>query len=334
MISLDFELHWGVRDFTPADGPYSRNLLGARSAVPRMLTLFEQFGIAATWATLGFLFARDRAELTDFFPVLRPQYKNPRFDPYHEKIGRNEDEDPLHFGRSLLDRIRETPRQEIGSHTFSHYFCLEEGQDAKSFRADLDSARRIASATMGIPLKSLVLPKNQFNPEYAASIREAGFLCYRGNQRGNIHEARDRDHANSNVARVLRLADAYVLIAPHSNASWQDVPSSCPQLYNVPASRFLRPYNPQLRALDTLRGFRIKSAMRAAARNHQIYHLWWHPHNFGAHIDESLQFLSDILSEFRVLRDSFGFQSMSMAAVADTASASPTVPHTVSEGVK
>jgi hypothetical protein len=47
--------------------------------------------------------------------------------------------------------------------------------------------------------------------------------------------------------------------------------------------------------------------------------LWWHPHNFGSHIDESMQFLSSILAEFRALRDKFGFRSMSMAEAAHTA---------------
>src|SRR5689334_22371202 len=181
VISLDFELLWGLRDVA-GDGRYDRNLHGARSAIPRILTLFRQFEMAATWATVGFLFARDRDELADFFPLEQPRYKHTEFDPYREKIGRNESEDPLHFGRSLLEIIRETPRQEIGSHTFSHYYCLEEGQNAASFRADLESAQRIAAATLGVTLRSLVLPRNQFNPEYAAVVWEAGFICYRGNQ--------------------------------------------------------------------------------------------------------------------------------------------------------
>ena len=58
VISLDFELHWGVRDKRPVDGPYRENLLGAREAIPQMLDLFEEFGVAATWATVGFLFRK------------------------------------------------------------------------------------------------------------------------------------------------------------------------------------------------------------------------------------------------------------------------------------
>ncbi|MGA3019933.1 MAG: polysaccharide deacetylase family protein [Bryobacteraceae bacterium] len=317
VISLDFELLWGVREMAVGER-YGRNLVGARSAIPRILTLFRQFDVAATWATVGFLFARDRDELADFLPVEQPRYKHAQFDPYRERIGRNEVEDPLHFGRSLLEIIQETPRQEIGSHTFSHYYCLERGQNIASFRADLESAQRIAAATLNVNLRSLVLPCNQFNPGYATVIREAGFLCYRGNQRGRFCTAAETQSATSSVVRAIRLADAYIAVSPDCLQSWHDVPSDS-GLCDVRASRFLRPYNPCLNVLDPLRTSRVVSGMRAAARNGLVYHLWWHPHNFGAHIDESLEFLSGILAEFRVLRDKFGFRSMSMAEAAETA---------------
>jgi hypothetical protein len=318
VISLDFELHWGLRDKMAVGDPYCRNLLGARSAIPRILSLFRQFDIAATWATVGFLFARNRDELMDFSPVERPQYTYSRFNPYNEPIGRNEAEDPLHFGRSLLDLILETERQEIGSHTFCHYYCLEEGQNASAFRADLESANCIAAATLGLKLQSLVLPRNQFNPRYASVIHEAGFLCYRGNQGGRIYAADHSQGGSSSVRRAVRLADAYIPVYAHRLPSWHDVLTDC-SLCDVQASRFLRPYTPRLSPLDPLRANRIAGGMRNAARNGQIYHLWWHPHNFGAHIDESIRFLSGILKDFRALRDRLGFQSMSMAEAAGTA---------------
>jgi len=62
VISLDFELHWGMRDKCAPDGPYRENLLGARKAIPWILDLFEEFDVAATWATVGFLFAKPRSE--------------------------------------------------------------------------------------------------------------------------------------------------------------------------------------------------------------------------------------------------------------------------------
>src|SRR5215218_1692446 len=124
VISLDFEFHWGVRHTTPPDGPYRRNLLGVWEAVPKMLALFEEYGIAATWATVGFLFAKSRQELEEFSPSVKPLYANPLLSPYQEPIGESEIDDPLHFTPSLIDVIRKTPHQELATHTFSHYYCL------------------------------------------------------------------------------------------------------------------------------------------------------------------------------------------------------------------
>jgi hypothetical protein len=54
VVSFDFELLWGVHDRYLADGSaYRRNLLGVCHAVPRMLDLFRNLGIAVTWATVG-----------------------------------------------------------------------------------------------------------------------------------------------------------------------------------------------------------------------------------------------------------------------------------------
>ena len=49
------------------------------------------------------------------------------------RIGPNERQDPYHFGLSLVRRIKDCPHQEIGTHTFSHYYCLEDGQTPEHF---------------------------------------------------------------------------------------------------------------------------------------------------------------------------------------------------------
>jgi hypothetical protein len=62
---------------------------------------------------------------------------------------------------------------------------------------------------------------------------------------------------------------------------------------------------------------RITSAMETAARGRKLFHLWWHPHNFGVDLEENLAFLRRILDCFRVLQERYGMRSMTMAAVAD-----------------
>src|SRR4051794_24900749 len=48
VVSLDFELYWGVRD-QRSIADYRANLLGVRDVVPRLLELFERHGIRVTW---------------------------------------------------------------------------------------------------------------------------------------------------------------------------------------------------------------------------------------------------------------------------------------------
>ena len=189
VISLDFELHWGIRDHvTRDDAPYGR-LPRARAAVEDMVELFVARDIRATWATVGFLFASTRDEVDGCEPDERPRYSRSELDPYVEAIGIDEQHDPEHLAASLVELIRAGHGQEVGSHTFSHYYCLEPGQDEATFRADLSAARAIAQLR-GVELTSLVLPRNQWNPAYETAVLDLGFNCIRGPQRSWGHRAR------------------------------------------------------------------------------------------------------------------------------------------------
>ncbi len=309
VISLDFELHWGVRDHEPPDGPYRANLLGVRAAVPRILDLFDEYGVNATWATVGFLFARSREELERHRPRILPRYENPALDPYCEPLGECEADDPLHFAPSLIDAIRTRRGQEIGTHTFSHFLCCEPGQDRAAFREDLRSARAIA-ARSGIELRSIVFPRNQVNPAYTGELVSAGIDCYRGNAPQRMFRPR-----RGRAARAQRLLDAHVGRDGHLSR-WQDVcrPDGT---HDVAASFFLRPWSPRWRRFDLLRRDRLRRALREAAHRGEILHLWWHPHNFGVHLEENVAFLREILDEMAGHRERGDLRSLSMAGVAD-----------------
>ena len=128
VISLDFELFWGVRDKRTLAG-YGRNILGSREVIPALLDLFSARKIGATWATVGFLFCADKEELLASLPRLQPIYSDVKLSPYGDlkMVGPDERRDPYHFGQSLVRRINAYEGQEIATHTFSHFYCLEEG---------------------------------------------------------------------------------------------------------------------------------------------------------------------------------------------------------------
>jgi peptidoglycan/xylan/chitin deacetylase (PgdA/CDA1 family) len=334
VISLDFELRWGVRDHCPSGDPYERNLHGARATIPRMLELFERFGAAATWATVGLLFAQSQDEVDHFRPAILPSYRDPALFPYDQPVGSDEEEDPLHFAPSLVDRIAATPRQELATHTYSHYFCTEAGQTVEQFRADMEAARAIA-ASRGIVLRSIVFPRNQHNPSYDGVLRDSGIIAYRGNPHGWMWRFADAAESAGSLRRALRLADAYLGITGDGSFGWDDVaqPSG---LADVRASFLLRPYSPALRHLEPLRLRRLRGAIRSAARRNRLVHLWWHPHNFGLYPAESLGFLERVLEEFRRCREEYGMESLTMADVAEhagcTAAPAAMTPQPVEHG--
>ncbi|HYR08004.1 MAG TPA: hypothetical protein VEQ60_09555 [Longimicrobium sp.] len=315
VVSLDFELHWGVRDSLPPHGRYRANLLGERRAVPALLALFREYEVAATWATVGFLFARSRAELERCSPEVRPGYDRAALDPYREPLLQGEDDDPLHFAPSLVDAVAAAPGQEVATHTFSHYYCLEPGQGREAFAADLAAAVRIA-AGHGVVLRSIAFPRNQHNPAYDDLLRDAGIVCFRGAQAGWMY--RPAEGLGSPAERAGRMADAYLPLARRETLSWDRV-ARPDGLCNVAACRFLRPYTPRLRRLEDVRLRRVTGGLRRAAERGEIFHLWWHPHNFGTHLDENLDFLRRVLDRFATFRGTHGMQSLTMAQTAGLA---------------
>lgn len=316
VFSVDFELHWGVRDICPAEGSYKQNLLGERVAAVRMLEIFSEYDLAATWATVGFLFAETREELEHFSPKIKPTYDDPSLSPYDEPIGEDEKRDPLHYAPSLIKEILKRPGQEIGTHTFSHYYCLERGQTEEAFRADLKSAFEIAKQ-YGVQPASIVFPRNQYNPHYTRAMLEAGIICYRGNEQSWMYQD-VTGAAQPPHIRMGRLTDSYLNISGDNLTDWANVvePSG---ICNVPSSRFLRPHLPKLRHLENLRLKRVLNAMRKAAKERKILHLWTHAHNFGVNMETNLAFLRAICDEFRHLQNQYGLRSLTMGEVAQVA---------------
>jgi peptidoglycan/xylan/chitin deacetylase (PgdA/CDA1 family) len=312
-VSLDFELYWGVRDHVSVS-EYRENLLGARKAVGRMLELFSSYGIHATWATVGFLFFETKAELFRHAPARRPAYADARRCPYRDLplVGEDERSDPFHFAPTLVRLIAATPHQELATHTFSHYYCLEPGQTEAEFADDLRAALSTAEELLGQRLVSLVFPRNHVNHAYLATCAAMGILAYRGAEQA-WYSRLGMSRGAALLRRALRLVDAYVDVSG-SHTFTPTCSAGVP--VDVPASRVLRPYSPALRALEPLRLRRIVSQMTAAARQGKVFHLWWHPHNFGTHQRENLRFLERILVHFSALRREYGMRSLSMAEVA------------------
>lgn len=312
VISLDYELVWGVWDVTNTE-KYGANITGVKEVIPSLLKVFEAYDIKATFATVGFLFSENKEGLNSFMPDKKPGYSNADYNVYIKEfagIGNNEQDDPYHFGYSLFEMIKQS-QHEIATHTFSHYFCLEEGQTADEFDADIKAAVKIAKAK-NINLCSLVFPRNQINEFYLPVLAANGIKVYRGNPESWIYKPR-KFSAEVPIVRLCRLLDTYFPISGYNTFS---VIKDKGLPVNVPASRFLKPYNKNLAWLEKLKLKRILDEMTYAAKNKELYHLWWHPHNFGVNISENMENLTVLLKHYQLLHAKYGFASLTMKEAA------------------
>src|SRR5262249_16469230 len=150
--------------------------LAVGRVVRELLALFARHDIHATWAVVGFTLFGNIRELVSALPRRTPAYADATLDPYRalSRIGQGEHDEALYFAPGLIDRTASSPHQGIGTHTFSHYYCLEPGQSVEDFRAALEAARAATIAKTGAPPRSLVFPRNQFNDSYLDACRSSG----------------------------------------------------------------------------------------------------------------------------------------------------------------
>ncbi len=312
-ISLDFELYWGMKDVVSLRD-YACEIGGTTESIDRMLLLFDRYNIHASWASVGFLFFKNRDVLIKNYPDILPQYENNEFNLYSYIEENKELLIEAHFAPTTIEKIANSKNQEVATHTFSHYYCLEKGQTLETFYADLEKAKEIA-LRLNIDIKSLVFPRNQYNSQYLKVLKKSGITSYRGNEKGWIYEASDEKAKKSLLKRALRILDSYINLSGFHTYSLDKIRESKP--YNIPASRFLRPYSFALSLFDRLKLRRIKKAMTHAAKTDTLYHLWWHPHNFGNNREKNIAFLSKILEHYKFLNKKYNMKSMNMGEVSN-----------------
>jgi peptidoglycan/xylan/chitin deacetylase (PgdA/CDA1 family) len=311
VISLDFELYWGVRDSKSIDA-YKEHILGVKEVIPSLLQLFKEFNIHATFAIVGLLTFEDKTTLIQHMPNGISTFTNDAYTistAYLNTLGNTEAEDPFHFGYSLLKQIQATEQHEIASHTFTHYYTLEEGATLDYFKADIE-AYKTRATELGIELNTIIFPRNQFNDSYLTICKDASFQGYRGTEKNWMYRPISRKNETL-LRRLSRLADAYINISGMNSYNWSTLKDTS-GLYNISSSRFLRPYSRKLRFFEYLRLKRIKNAMTHAAMNEEVFHLWWHPHNFGKDLKQNIAFLRSILEHQHTLQKIYGFESRTM----------------------
>ena len=312
IISLDFELIWGMHEGDLVNSSCNENINGGRKAIPALLKLFEKYEIHATWAVVGLMFAENVEEARKYFPSesMQPAYKNINMSPYPliESIGKPDIDNVLYFAPEVIKQIAKIEGQEIASHTFSHFYCTEPGATIEEFKSDMESALCIAKAK-GYDIKSVIFPKNLYTEEHIEIAKGLGLKAYRG-LRGKWLYGGEKTF----FKRCLRLLDTYIPITGNTCSTEEE----CGGIYNICDSMMYRPFFKPLFFLEWLKIYRIKCQMKYAAKKGLNFHLWWHPHNIGVRTGFHLKQLEDIFSYFEKLKQKYGMESYNMGEVTET----------------
>lgn len=312
-ISLDFELIWGTID--KAGTAFEEACIIERNqVVDRLLALFSRYDIAATWCILGHLFL-DRCKPAGNVKhpeITRPEHAWVEGDWFANDPSSDEQHAPAFYGQSLIRRIRSaTPRQEIGSHSFSHVIFGDAGCSRATAESEIAECVRLARES-GVELRSFAYPRNVVG--HIDVLREHGFTSYRGEE-PHWYERRSLPKP---VKRIAHLLDVIVAATP---------PVVMPErveegMWNLPGSMIYFPRHGIRKWIPMNVRVRraIKGLDRAAARK-EIFHLWFHPTNLAFDSDAMFAGLEKILVHAAKLRDKGLLRVMTMDEIAKQAEA-------------
>jgi len=242
---------------------------------------------------------------------ISPRYHDQQLNPLHVHTGLDEANDPYHFGSSLIAEIMNTAGQELGSHTYSHYYTLEPGASVEVFTKDLQEAKKVLNAPT-----SLVLPRNQYHEGMLAAAYAEGITVARSNPQDWFWQT-SAQSSESLWKKVMRTLDHYFPLSKDTSFHVDELIQKPDQPLLLPASRFLRPPGIIDRIFQKRKLVRIKKEMTIAAQKGHVYHLWWHPHNFAVDTRKSFDELSQILTHFQSLKKDYGMESLNMGEIAD-----------------
>jgi hypothetical protein len=296
VISLDFELRWGIHDVYGLDFEACRaSIERLRDAVPALVKLLVGHDIRATWAIVGAIACRS---WDDYF-TRAPE------PPRYERSGlavnpRYADLDPkgtLHFAPDLVQTIASAPGQLLGTHTFSHLYLRERGVTPADLAADLVATAELYREHYQTVPRSLVFPRNQC--AFVDVVRASTIRVWRGNQKPWYYEREDSEHYNI-VPRVLKLVDELNPFSTRAARLEGDM---------TRASLFLRLSLPDMLWHAHLQ--RIRRELRSLQPGH-VFHIWFHPDTLGEDTETRLSRVEQVLELLATTRARNGIYSCAM----------------------
>ncbi len=309
-ISLDFELIWGTLDLFGKE-KFERDCRIERAVViDRLLELFGELDISATWLVVGHLFL-DKCEPragVHHPEIVRPQHSWVKSDWFSHDPGLDERSEPLFYARHLVEKIRDFHvHQEIGSHSFSHIIYGDIGCSEAAAESDLKASVR-AAAHLGILQRSFAFPRDRIG--HLDVLRRHGITAYR-TEIPLWYERGQRTLSK----RLAHLWDVLRAATPPVGRPSIDDNGLCA----IPGSMIYFPLHGMRQYIPMSR--RVARAIKGldlAVKDKAIFHLWFHPTNMAAKTDRMFAGLRSILEHANSLRQDGKISVMTMPEIEDS----------------
>lgn len=294
VISLDAELAWGFHDLR--DPPADR-IAGARTSWLRLLDLFDEFHVPATWTVVGHLF-HDSCDGRHEDRLAPPGW----FDRDPGGGGPSE-----WHGRDLIEAIVSADvEHEIGCHTFSHVLFDDPDITSEIVGDELQAWTELAGE-LGINPSSFTFPRNVVG--FRETLAAHGFTSYRGPEPPRWFDGR-------RFRRPLKFLDFLI--------GYSDPPISDPVvdeygMVNIPASLEVYSFEgPLPRIISRIDGdpilHQVARGLSASSAQGTVFHLWFHPNDLTTETDFTR--MREILAMIAAYRDRGEVRVERMADVA------------------
>ncbi len=180
IISADFEMAWAFRYSKRNVNPITMADL-ERENIPILLSLFDEYAIPITWATVGHLFLESCSETSHDWmrriPYFDHHWKYTSGDWFDADPHTGYQQDSAWYAPDMIEMIlKAAVRHEIGCHTYSHILCSDQYCPSGVFEDELKACKQ-AAGRWGIQLKSMVFPGGI--PGNKSILKQQGILIYR-----------------------------------------------------------------------------------------------------------------------------------------------------------
>lgn len=299
-ISVDTELLWGRHDTRYQS--FIQRTAREREIINKLLILFKQYDIGATWAVVGHLFLNKcKKEGGKIHPdIKRPSFGWVKGDWLRCDPGTSVKKNPCWYGSDIIKMIQKDKNQEIGSHSFSHIIFGDKGCTKKCAESEIKKCVELAKKE-NIELYSFVFPRNSIG--HLDILKKYQLKTFRGEDDYSLP-------TQGVIGKIYQLLDLLFLI-PHAST-----PRLTKGLLEIPGSMYFLSSRGWRKLLpEKIRIWKAQASIRKAVKEKKVFHLWFHPVDLADNSISLLKTLEQILRYAKKEQKKGGLDILSMQQI-------------------